>query len=274
MAVKEAQNDGVVIAPGIDIEKEARAAEQEALMVLTTAKAVIVSNDEQYLDADRNFGAIKQKMKEVEAQRVAITGPINTSLKLINAAFKRPMETLEAALAYYEKPMKEYQLELHKKRRAAEEAAAKERQRLDEEANATAQAEREKAQQAQREADEAAQKAAAAAAATTANPLETLLLKEEADEKQAAADAQFQTSQQAYRDTRLVNVAEEYVPKLTGGGSRVNKRWKYRIVDAALVPKKYWMIDEALIAQDVREQKESFSAPGIAIFEDLSIGGR
>lgn len=270
MAVKE--NEALIVSPSIDVEKEAKAAEQEALMVLTTAKAVVVSNDAQYLAADRNFGQIKQKMKEVEAQRVAITGPINTSLKLINAAFKRPMETLEAALAYYEKPMKEYQLELHKKRRAAEEAAAQERQRLEDEANAVALAAREKAQQAQREADEAAHKAAAAA--TTVDPLEALLLKEEADEKQADADAQFQASQQAYRDTRLVNVAEEYVPKLTGGGSRVNKRWKYRIVDAALVPKRYWMINEALIAQDVREQKENFSAPGIAIFEDLSIGGR
>lgn len=269
MAVKE--NNGIVVAPGIDVEKEAKVAEQEALMVLTTAKAVVVSNDAQYLAADRNFGQIKQKMKEVEAQRVAITGPINTSLKLINAAFKRPMETLEAALAYYEKPMKEYQLELHMKRRAAEEAAAKERQRLEDEANAVAQAAREKAQQAQREADEAAKKAVAA---TTADPLEALLLKEEADEKQADADAQFQASQQAYRDTRLVNVAEEYVPKLTGGGSRVNKRWKYRIVDAALVPKRYWVIDESLIAQEVREHKENFSAPGIEIYEDLSIGGR
>ena len=41
-------------------------------------------------------------------RRVAITGPINTSLKLINEGFKRPKEVLEQALTFYERPMLAY----------------------------------------------------------------------------------------------------------------------------------------------------------------------
>jgi hypothetical protein len=127
--------------------------------------------------------AIKTRAKSLEEQRTAITGPINTALRGINALFKAPGEMLEQAEMLLKRKMLIYQREQERVaaelRRQAEEAAAAERRRLEEEAAAR-----------QREAD--AQAAAAAKAQAEGDAQAAALAT--ANAQRAAAEAQSATT--------------------------------------------------------------------------------
>ena len=247
-------------------EQEAYQAEQEALKVLTSAKTVVVADDDGYREAGQHFATIKGMIKTLEARRVAITGPINQSLKLINEGFKRPKETLEQALAFYERPMVAFQRSLEAARIEAEAIARKERERLEAEAKAAARAEEDKLIAARLAAQEA-QKAAEAAAVAL------ILAEQAAQDAQDAAQEARANAEEAIRNTMRVEVPEVFIPKSTAAGSRVNRPWCYRIVNEALIPDEFWMLDEKKIAAHVKQYKEDGAVPGIEVFQDLKIGG-
>ena len=251
-------------------EQEAYRAEQDALAVLTTAKSVVVTDDETYREAGQHFATIKGMLKALEARRVAITGPINASLKLINASFKRPAETLEAALQYYERPMLAFQRSLEAERIAAEAAARKELERIEAEAKAIAKAEENKLIEARRLAAEAQK--VAEALVDDSDPIAAILAEQAAEEAKEAEAAALASAQEAIRNTMRVEVPEVYIPKTTAAGSRVNRPWTYRIIDESLIPEQFWILDEKAIAAYVRENKENAGLPGIEIFQDIKIG--
>jgi hypothetical protein len=60
---------------------------------------------------------------------------------------------------------------------------------------------------------------------------------------------------------------EQAVPKTSASG-RTN--WKYRITDRSLIPDEFWMLDESMIAQQVRRDKEKTVIPGIEAYPDES----
>ena len=46
------------------------------------------------------------------------------------------------------------------------------------------------------------------------------------------------------------------------------KDWKWKVVDVALIPAQYWMLDETLINAEVRTSKELTQIPGIEVFSE------
>lgn len=247
-------------------QEEAQQAESEALCVLTASKAMVVTTEQEYRVAGAEFARIKAMLKELEARRVAITGPINQSLKLINDGFKRPKEALEQALAIVERPMVAFQREQEALRKAAEAAAKAEQERLEAQARA----------EAKRLFDEAeAKRKAAEAAPAPADFLDALDAEESTAHAKAEADRLYQEAQAKVREARSIEVLPEViVPKVSAAGTSVRKNWKFKIVDASAIPREYLIPDEKRIGEIVRANKDATDIPGIAVYEKLSIGGR
>lgn len=252
-------------------EEEARAAEQGAMQALSTAKIVRVETDDDYREAGAHFATIKGMLKTLEARRVAITGPINASLKLINDGFKRPKETLEAALTFYERPMLAFKQAEARKIREAEEAARLEREKLKTEARAIAMAEEWKLQKARAEALEAERKAAALADGGDA--FDVLMAEEAAAEAREREAAAQRATEDAIRAAAKVEVIAEFVPKASAAGTSFRKNWKWRVVDAALIPRGYLIPDESSIGLYARTEKENAAIPGIEFYCEEKIGG-
>lgn len=253
-------------------EQEAKQAEAKAMEVLTASKVVLVTTADQYREAASHFSTIKGMLKDLEARRVAITGPINQSLKLINEGFKRPKEILEDALRFYETPMLAFKKEEERRRQEAEAAAQKERDRLEAEARAAAKAEEDRLNAARAEALEA--EARAKELAEGDDPFEAAMAEEEAQalrEKEAAA---LRAAQDAVRASTKIEVpAPVFVPKTTAAGTSFRKNWKWRVVDAALIPRQYLVPDEQAIGLVARTDKENANIPGIEFYPEEKIGG-
>jgi colicin import membrane protein len=252
------------------MEKEAM---QEANGLLTQAKAVVITNDEEYRFAGEQFARIKAKEKELEAQRVAITGPMNASLKAVNAMFKRPAEALEAARGYFARPMAKYQEEVEKKRQEAAAAAQRETERLQREARQREQEERDRLVEIQRQEDEARRLATKAE-----NPMAAFLAKQKVEELTAAATKQAEAVRDSIREAVTIQAPVDYIPKATAAGTSARTNWKFRIVNVDLIPRNYMTPNEPEIGAMVRMLKDKDKAeatiPGIEVFSEISIGGR
>ena len=247
------------VVPVLTAEQEAASILAEAMSVLTLAKAIVIKIDSDYRYADSACAAIKAAMKKSEAARDEWVRPLNTTVKKINAGFKDAENAFNAALAEYRRPMTAYQTELARLRKIEEDKAAAEQKRLEAEAH--------KAQEAARAALAAAQEEANAlkAKAVELDPFDQILAEEEAAAAEAAAVAAAEAVKQSIRDTRAIEVIPEYVPKVTGSGSKTFTVWTYEIVDPALVPMSFRPINEALIAAEVKASKGSTSIPGVTV---------
>lgn len=62
---------------------------------------------------------------------------------------------------------------------------------------------------------------------------------------------------------------DTFVPKVAGIRARVN--WKFRIIDAAKLPRKFLMADEVAIGQYVRANKENAAIPGVEVYGEDGI---
>ena len=248
-------------------EEEARLQLTKAMEVLTLAKAVKVTNDDEYASADAAVAAIKSAQRLAESKRTSLTKPLNDTVKKINAEFKPIDAAFEEALTFYRRPMSAYQAELARQRAEAEAEAKRERERLEAEAKAKAAAELEAARKAKEEAD-----AARAALQTVEDPLAAILAQEDADEAERKAKEQAEAAMQAIRDSASIVVTPAVVvPKVTGTASKTHEVWKFEVTDPALVPLKYRPIDETAIARDVRSLKSDCEIPGVRIYSEIEV---
>lgn len=139
----------------------------QAQRALTNAADFTVDSDEMLTMAGDDLKAVKALQKQVEEKRTGITGPLNQAVKAINDLFRAPADFLKQAETTLKGAMLTYTEDQERKaveaRRAAEDLARQERERL---------AEQERQQQA------AAQEAEAAA----------LLARQEAEAAAAAGD--------------------------------------------------------------------------------------
>lgn len=245
--------------------------DQEAQQVLTVAKAIVITTPEQYQDAAQVFTQIKQKIKDLEAQRTSITGPINASLKTINDMFRRPKEALEAALSYYERPMAAFQREERRKRNEAEEKARLERETLEREAIQKAEEEQKRLDEIRLQQQEAARQAEQAA-----NPVAAFLAKQKVEALKEEEQETIQATTDAIRESAMAARAlpAEYVPKTTAAGTRANTVWRFRVIDPALVPREFLMIDEKKLGEHARTMKEKAQVAGVEFFDEIKIGVR
>lgn len=126
-----------------------------AQQALASANDFVIDSHTMFELAGDDLKQIKSLQKEVEEKRTSITGPLNAALKATNDLFRAPKDYLEKAEARLKSGMvtwtKEQERLAAEARRAAEELARAERERL-------AKIEREQ-QEAARAAEEASRKA-------------------------------------------------------------------------------------------------------------------
>jgi len=258
---------------------------QEAQGLLEKAKTILVRSADEYAQAGAVFAAIKQRRKEVEAERKKRTDPLNQSLKLINADFRAIDETLEAAGRPYEAGMLAYKKQEEQQRREAEEAARKERLRIEEEARKQAAEEMAKLEAAKEAQKIALEKLEAAEKATeeSQSPLAAYVAKAQAE--RAALEAEQagqeildarQSTENALRHAATAPLAVTVLaePAARAAGTSFRTAWKFRIVDPALIPREYLIPNEQMLGALARTTKAPSTIPGVEFYAEQSIGGR
>ena len=157
---------------------------------LANAKDFVIDTDTMLELAAEDLRAIKGLQKSVEEERVSKVKPMNEEVKLINERYKAPLHfltqaetVLKGAIGIYQQKQLLIALEAQ---RVANEKAAAERRRLEEEQRVA----RENAARLEREANELAAQAAAAAAAgdQEATALASKLAQERADLAEATSE--------------------------------------------------------------------------------------
>jgi hypothetical protein len=244
---------------------------QEAQALLAQAKKVAANTPDEYRAVGAVYADIKNKIKLVEAERVKRTGPLNESLRLINADFKAIAETLKSALVPYERALLAYKQEEERQRRAAEEAARIERERIEAECRAKAEEERQKLAELKRQAEEAAK-----AQAETLTPIEAFIAEEEAAVLQEEIEAARLATENAIRETAMAprQVVVQAPPKVSAAGTSFRSVWKFKVLDLAAVPREYMILNEQMVGALARSTKGAMQIPGIEIYEEKTIGGR
>lgn len=220
----------------------------------------------QFTQAGELLKAVKGALKQIEEQRVAITKPINESLRAVNAQAKTAAEPFEIAEREIKARMVEYSNEQERIRREeqrkAEAAAAAERARLAEQqrqAEAKARAEQERLR---REAEEAAAAGRAAEAAKLAARADRV------EERAAAKVEELQL-----REAMVVApVIEREPPKVAGVSTRMV--WKHRITDPSKINPAFLMPDEKKIAAQVKAMRgdaPSIIGAGVEVWQEREL---
>lgn len=93
----------------------------------------------------------------------------------------------------------------------------------------------------------------------------TRLAKQAEEDRMAADELARKQAAETAANVQEVKVAPS-VPKVAGIRARVN--WKFRIVDASKLPRRYLMPDEVAIGQEVRSMKAEASIPGVEVYSE------
>jgi hypothetical protein len=224
---------------------------------------VTIRTPDQFTRAGELLKAVKGALKQIEDQRVAITKPINESLRAVNAQAKTAAAPFETAEREIKARMVEYSNEQERIRREeqrkVEAAAAAERARLvrlQAEAEAKARAEQERLR---REFEEAAAAGRAAEAAKLAARADRV------EEKSAAKIEALQIQEAQV----VAPVIQREPPKVAGVATR--EVWKFRVTDPALVPDQYKVIDESRIRKVVQALKADANIPGVEVYSERQL---
>jgi hypothetical protein len=169
----------------------------DAQSALATVKSFHITDATTAVAMQQQRQAINTKIKELNAERVAMTKPIDDSKARIMAFFKRPIEFLEEALKHCDGEIVAHNRRLEDERREAQRKAELERQREQQRLAAIAEEARKKEEAAQRQRDlEARQRREAAEAeqrrideAAAAERREAVERQRKLDEEAAAARA-------------------------------------------------------------------------------------
>ncbi len=253
----------------------------QAQRALANAADFTVDSDEMLEAAGDDLKAVKGLQKRVEEQRVSITGPLNQAVKAINELFRAPANYLAEAESKLKGSMIAYTQEQERKaeiaRRAAEEVARRERDRLAEE-----QRQQEAAARAAAEAAEAAQIAAEVALAQ--GDAEGAAKAQEEARQQAEASEQATAEAHAAMVTAAVvsmPVAAQAPAKVSGIST--SKTMDYEVEDLhALVvhvaahPEliSLLMADSVKLRAQVRATGMNTKLPGVRVFEKRSMSAR
>jgi hypothetical protein len=279
------------------IDQEAVAeVNQEVSAVVQRAQAIEVSTPEQAQDATAFLGEIAKAKRKSETARKFLVDPLNAHVKAINARFKSAAEPLDEAdelvrgkvIAFQRVEAARVaaeQARIDAERRAEEErvererrAAAAEAARIEREAAAAEQARQAKLREA---ANERARELAAMSDQALEGLMEQLL--EHGDEAEAklveeeftareartlaemrAADARREAEEATQREIASKSAPAAPVVEATKlAGTSGTKRWKATVVDPALVPRKYLIVDERLINADMKAGVREI--PGVRI---------
>lgn len=128
--------------PEIAEKPEVRALVQEADTLFDTAQDFKIASAADYVTAADWLKIVKGKQKDLKALRETITKPMRVALDAVRAMFSRPEKMLELAEQALKKSMNIYNAEQDRirieRQRKLDEAAEKDRQRLEQQANRAA----------------------------------------------------------------------------------------------------------------------------------------
>lgn len=243
----------------------------------TFAATYAVETAEQYQHGADDLKRVKAAQKRLEETRTGLTKPINESLRRLNDFFRAPADrlaaierTIKAALTRFADEQERIRRE---EQRKLEEAARKERERLEAQAREAERKAREKAEAERRAAEEARQAAEKAAAEGRAEEARKAAAAAAAADARAAATEAKAASKVEAIETRAAAVVAPVVvrepPKVAGVATR--EVWKFRVVNPALVPDQYKVIDEARIRKVVQALKTDANIPGVEVYAERQI---
>lgn len=245
-----------------ELTPEVREVEAEATQALAAATEYRVTTQDQYTAAGDELGRIKAAQKRLDETRKGLTKPLDESKRRIMDFFRAPAEKLAQAEKAIKSACLTYQQEQDRIRREeqrkADEAARKERERLERQRIAAEQKAREKEAELRRQAAEAnAAERAKIEAKMQAEADKAAAKQTEIEERQAAVTAP---------------VIHREPPKVEGMSTR--KVWKFRIKDAAAIPREYLAVDEVKIRKVVQALKGDTQIAGVEVYSEESIASR
>lgn len=230
----------------IQLTPEAQELIAFASTFLGTAQAVKITTPEEAQAAVDQTRAIKDCAKTIEEVRKSFTVPLDEQKKAYMDVFRPAVEVLEKSESLLKSAILAFQQE---ERRKAQEAEA-ERRRLQAEEDARLRKEQEDAQALLKQADEAA----AAGDITKAEELEE----------------RAQAIQTATVYVPVTPIAAPVKPK----GAATKQVWKCRVVDPALVPAEYKVINEKALDAYAKAMKENAKLPGCEFFAEDNLAIR
>ncbi len=211
--------------------------EQQALTMVERAKAIVVSNVEQRTMAAEIGRVVAGLYKEAEEFFKPMKQAAAKAHKEICTKENTILEPLEQAKQYLSRQIGSFDLRMEQERRAEE-------ARLQEEAR----------KQAEAEAARLAQENAIADAIT---------LEQDGDVAGALAVLAHPEPVEVYVPPVVV---QREIPKTQGVSGAVD--WKFKIVNEALIPREYLMVDEKKLRAIVRAMKDKTNIPGVAVYSE------
>lgn len=246
-----------------EVEKEA--ASVNSILEYAQSFAIVAAGD--YEKAGEALTRIKGKAKALDELRKSLTQPLDAAKKKIMDFFREPAEKLAAAEGAIKKTMIAYQAEQDRIREKAEreaaEAARKERERLEREAAKL----EEKAR-----VDRAKAEAKAAELEAAGNAERAEAMRQAADEKEQARQADATALQMAAATMPLAPVVD--LPRAEASGTSLREVWKFSVIDLAIVPREYLIVDEKAIGAVVRALKGRASIPGVRVYSEKTMSAK
>ncbi len=204
--------------------------------------------------------------KEIEGLRKAALAPLKQQVEAINARAKELTEPLDVAEVSIKAQMSSFaameQNRINEERRRADEAAARERKVFED-------AKRAREVAANREAELAAKaKQEQAAFGIEAD--------KEAEQKRSESlrQAQIEDNLRAERDRLAIEGRRKAEERRLAAEAPKSTRtvWKFDIVDTALIPEKYWIVNDTEIGAAVRAGLRDI--PGVLIYSEQIVVAR
>lgn len=260
----------LVVADGMEVDAVAKV-EQQVAEAKAAAELIEVRNQDEATVATEFVARIARQRRDADAERKLLVGPLNDTVKRINARFKDAVAPLDAADKVVRGKLGTYTAEQERIRR--EEEARLEAERQERERKAREERERQEAEarrlreEAEREAREKAE------AAKAAEDEEAQRLAEEA----AARLAEAQTAEAAVKSLPTLEIPRAVVEapaplKSASGGVSTRKVWKHEITDATAIPREFLKVDEQAIRQAIRDGRRDI--PGVRIYQDDQLAVR
>jgi hypothetical protein len=223
---------------------------EERTTSLVTAATFEITTERDAQMAGSLLQADMGLQKEVRATFDPLAAQADQLHKAITAARKKHLQPLEDVADVLKCKLSVWHDQQERARREAEEKQRQEAMRIE--------AEKRKAEMA------AIAKEAAAKAKEATSKREAERIQREAEEaKRIIKDAPV-----------VLQVLDMPEPESKIKGATFRKKWAYKIVTEALVPDKYWILDEELIGREVRALGPKTDIPGVQVFEVTQVASR
>jgi len=198
---------------------------------LAIAESFSISSNDGYAQAGEILKTIKGRYRDIENKRKDMTLPLDETKKRIMDFFRQPLERLASAERLIKGAMLSFTQEQERIRRL-EEARIRELARLEQE-------------------------------------------RRDRELEQRISQAQ-QDGDTAKAETLLATATEIATPVVLSQKPRVEgvktmTRWKFRIVNEALIPREYLMPNERLLADTATKTKGSLEVPGVEFYPEQTI---